>query len=91
MLRHNIQGPQLFKSLMGRNEKEEKALRECLENWHDDVLWNQFQSDIQKIGDDIYNLGLTELSLREEEVKLFEECIKGAQVMSSCKLKRKMR
>ena len=31
------------------------------------------------IGDAIYDLGLRELELREEEVRIFEECVKSAQ------------
>ena len=42
-------------------------------------LKEQFESDICDLGEKIHNLGLNELVVRENEVKIFEESIEDAQ------------
>ena len=42
-------------------------------------LKGQYEKDISELGDKIHILGLSELEVRENEVKLFEESIENAQ------------
>ena len=80
----SVRGPELVKSLMECNAEEEKLLKECLESFQKDkggmdVIWIQFRDEMTAIGNEIYELGLRELKVREQEVKIFEECVRKAQ------------
>lgn len=91
----SLKGSQLLKSLLARNEQQEDLLRDCLESCFSPsdegtkgditAIWDQFTEEITLIGDEIYEIGLKELELREQEVKLFQESVKNAQKESQAK------
>ena len=85
----SLRGSELLKALLKRNEEEENLLRDCLESCYGaegtKAVWEQFKEEMTQIGDEIYSLGLKELTHRENEVKVFEDCVKGAQKCSQNK------
>ena len=76
-----VKGDVLLQNLKKRNDKMEKIINEMILNKSSGglSLKEQFESDISALGEKIHELGLHELVVRENEVKIFDESIEIAQ------------
>lgn len=76
-----VKGDVLLRNLKKRNAAMERKITELILNKSSGTisLKEQYEADISQLGDKIHELGLTELEVRENEVKLFEETIETAQ------------
>ena len=86
----SLRGNELLKAIMGRNAEMEEELAGILNSWRETseqfrVLNQRFSQDLIRVGDEIYELGLQELRVREAEVKLFLECIEHARLSAQKK------
>ena len=76
-----VKGDVLLQNLKNRNAKMEKIINEMILSKSSGALSlkEQFESDISALGEKIHELGLHELVVRENEVKIFDESIETAQ------------
>lgn len=76
-----VKGDVLLENLKRRNAVMERKITALILNKSSGTvsLKEQYEADISQLGDKIHELGLTELEVRENEVKLFEETIETAQ------------
>ena len=76
-----VKGEVLLRNLKIRNARMETKINDMILNKNSGglSLKEQFESDIASLGEKIHNLGLDELVVRENEVKIFEESIEAAQ------------
>ena len=70
-----------------RNEQQERRIEKLILTSQSGAisLKKQYETDISSLGDQIHNLGLHELEVREKEVDIFEESIEAAQKESQNK------
>ena len=82
-----IKGSVLLKNLKKRNEQQERRIEKLILTSQSGAisLKKQYETDISSLGDQIHNLGLHELEVREKEVDIFEESIEAAQKESQNK------
>ena len=76
-----VKGDVLLRTLKKKNSDMERKINNYIVNKSSGglSLKGQYEKDISELGDKIHILGLSELEVRENEVKLFEESIENAQ------------
>ena len=82
-----VKGSVLLRNLKKRNEQQEKRIEKLILTSQSGAisLKKQYETDISSIGEQIHNLGLHELEVREKEVDIFEESVEAAQKESQNK------